>query len=559
LADQYLDQVFFPNQPGPEIGIWSLMAYNSYGSHVTAWEKGDELSLTPWNCWLPNSTIKYATPPDESGNPGISTFLVATQDEELPASIPGNSSPICYAAVIQLATNHFIVVESRQDHDIVNPRKFDELLNLTDPVGKGIIIYDVRKDAYDMENGPNVMRRHIILLSNPTDESMNAGDPMYLDNSLGIKIQVLEEISNGNQKLFKVQIDWGRANPPAGQAFNAYITPWDSHYQSPDIWVDSPLNGYDTYEYANNEYGNPNGPGDKVAVREANRLYATIRNTGPEQITKAIVHFWVADPAGIGDRGDWQRLDPVDHPVEVGPIPSGGSVNAQTIWTPTGSGHTCIKVEVEPIESETNFDDNMAQENFTEFEVTSSSPYADFNFSFMLFNSFNRKAIYSIRSKRLPKNVILTLDHTYPVIEKGNSILIKGNIKLPDDFTSNSKYDFNVPIAAYFPLYDSETELGGINLHIQPRIKTKGDLKVYKNADNTLLVTGRIENGPFPRKVTLSVHSGDKREYYYLETDKTGNMKTNVKVKLSTDIQAVLYVLQTDQFSTWESKDFNIK
>lgn len=558
LEDQYLDQAFFPDQPGPQIGMWSMMAYNYYGSHITGWEKGDALSLTPWSCWLPGSTIEYANPPDESGNPGISTFLVATQDADI-SSVPGNSDHICYAAVVQLATNHFIVVEARQDHDLVNPRKFDELIKLADPVGKGIIIYDVRKNIQDMVNGPNVMRRSIILLSNPTNEAMNVGDPVYSDNSLGLKIQVLNEISSGDQKLFKVQIDWGRANPPAGQSFNAYITPWDAHYQSPDIWVDSPLNGYGNYEYSNNEYSNPDGPGDKVAVREANKLYATIRNSGPEEITKAIVHFWAADPPGIGDRGDWQRLDPVDHPVELGPIPSGGCVIAHTTWTPIGSGHTCIKVEVEPISGETSFTDNMAQENFSVFEVASSSPYPDFNFTFMLFNSFKKKTQYSVRTGSIPENVTLTLDHSYPVIEKENSMLIKGNIKLSKDIPPSSKYDFNVPIGAWFPLYDSETKLGGINLHIQPRIKTKGDFRVTNNADNTLQVTGKIENGTFPRNVTLSVHSGEKREYYYLETDKNGIMKVSIKVKSITDIQAVVYVLQTDQYSSLTSKEFIIK
>jgi hypothetical protein len=536
------------------------MCAHGFEGHISGWEKGDAVNESSWSGWLPSNGVLSATPPSPGGSPVTSRLVLAPQYDSLPASIPGNLNPIGYVVRIPLATNHEIVLEGRQDQPLSTPRRFDEnidLLEWSDPVDKkgGIVIYDVRK-SLDPSVAPNVWRRQMILLS-PYNDALDSSES-YDDPTLGVKISVLGEFGTDNSRSFDVQIDWGRANPPAGQLFDAYITPWDSHYQSQDIWVDSPLNGYDVYEStARTADNDPDGAGDTIAVAEDNRLYARIRNSGPEEIPGATVTFWAATPAGIGDRGDWQRLGS----VPVGPIPAGGSVVAQTIWTPTGSGHTCVKVEVTPLEGELDFANNMAQENFTNFEVRSSSPYEPLTFSFTLFNPFNEKRQFALRTKRLMPGVSLTLDHGFPVLAKKGSITISGTINLAEDVPTSPKHDNIVPITAYFTEQDSEKELGGIALRLQPRRTTKvnADFKVSKDS---VVAQGIVRGGVMPRTVAVALAADGKRIYAHSQTNKDGSFTVIVPMKdmvSITSVQGYVFVPAEGDYSSAKTEKVRLK
>ncbi len=527
LTDEYREDL---NQPGAFMNGWTLMAYHFYASHITAWEKGPRIGeLTTGGSWLPPSSILQAAPPGPSGSVITTTVILAPQYDPIP-TLPGYVDPIGYAAEIKLSPSHSIFLEGRQNQPETTPRRYDDQLDQIDTMSGngGVIVYDVRDWPLGGE-WPNVYRREMILLS-PYDDALDSGTSSYSDASTGVGVRILQEIGSGQTRSFRTAIDWGRPAPPSGQRFDAYITPWDATYQSPDIWVDSPLNGYDNYEStARTADGDPDGAGDTIAVGEENRLYARIRNIGPETIPSATVTFWVATPAGIGDRGDWQRLDP----VTIGPIPAGGSTKAFTIWIPLGSGHTCVKAEVTPIEGEISFTNNLAQENFTNFEVVSSSPYEALKFRFDLFNSADEPRQFALRARRLIPSIGVRLDHAYPVVPAKRSLTVNGELRLNEKVPPGLKSDTFVSIAAFAPRHDSEVKLGGITLNLKPRRISSIDMALKRGRDS-VVASGIVKGGNMPRLVILSVHGVEpnlSKTYIQTKTDSNGYFVAKIPIK----------------------------
>jgi hypothetical protein len=561
LLDQYQYKESL-EQPGQFVNGWSMMAYHFYESHVSAWEKhGHIADFWQGSGWLPGNAILSATLPGPSGAVTHSTFILAPQYDPLP-TYPGYTDPVGYAVQVQLSGGHALLIEGRQDQPDGNPRRYDQRLDeIDEDAGNGgVVIYDVRYSPVGAE-APNVYRRQLILLS-PYDDALDAGDPAYDDPALGVAVGVLEEIGTGSNRAYRVAVDLGRANPPAGTRFDAHITPWDNSWQSPDIWVDSPMNGYgppyDTTVLTPD--GDPDGAGDIIAVGEENHLKARIRNTGPEDIPAADVVFWVATPAGIGDRGDWQRLENmVDGPV--GPIPAGGSIIAEAIWIPSGEGHTCVKVEIQPIQDEVSFANNLAQENFTIFEIVGSSPYKPLSFRFDVFNSAEKRRQYALRAKRGIPNVRVELNHAYPVVEAGGKVSVEGRIVLNEDVPPSYKYDTDVSIAAYYPWHDSEIEIGGISLHLQPRTKSQIEVS-YKRVKGEVVATGNVSGGPQPRSVTLSIHSAGApvtRRYGTTKTDKEGSFVLRVPVKSKEPLDVYAYAASIGSAASVRSPTVRLK
>jgi hypothetical protein len=89
------------------------------------------------------------------------------------------------------------------------------------------------------------------------------------------------------------------------------VSPWRSPptntWESTDIWVDSPVNGYGTYRYGSitslSGDSVPRGNGDDPAVGQRNRVYARVRNLGTQDASNVVVHLDRTDPEGRGING----------------------------------------------------------------------------------------------------------------------------------------------------------------------------------------------------------------------------------------------------------------
>lgn len=211
---------------------------------------------------------------------------------------------------------------------------------------------------------------------------------------------------------------------------NPWTSPPGNTWETTDIWIDSPVNGYDTYRYGSWDDGSgnmvPRGNGDDPAVGQVNRLYARVRNIGFSTATDVVVKWEITDPPGLGIAGatGWVsigQVDKFDFPV-LASISAGDYVDVYVDWTPSfpvseadlAAGrfyfHTCVRVKLDPVPGETVFgnqDGDREQENIDYFQATEpGSGGAPFENFILLHNDdlTNNKYFYINYKSDLPND-----------------------------------------------------------------------------------------------------------------------------------------------------------
>ena len=164
----------------------------------------------------------------------------------------------------------------------------------------------------------------------------------------GITIAVLEKLDPDHYQVAIRYDNSTAAAPDVG--LESWLQPPGNTYETTDIWIDSPLNGYASppdSDAAHYRYGVqsdlrggtvPVGNGDDPAVGQANRLYARIRNYGNQPATNVTVFFDVTNPIGLGINGSngFKQLGSVNSTQFPGLalIAPGGHVDVFINWTP---------------------------------------------------------------------------------------------------------------------------------------------------------------------------------------------------------------------------------
>jgi hypothetical protein len=213
-------------------------------------------------------------------------------------------------------------------------------------------------------------------------------DSWYFDDGVGIQIGKALDADGDH---YPVAIKYDLSVQP-----DVAISPWRSapsnSYESQDVWVDSPVNGYGTYRYGQwtSTYGDtvPIGNGDDPAVGQVNRIYARVRNIGTSDASNVVVHIDRTDPEGRGIAGSngFIQIDTVTSAQFPGlaTIPAGGYTDVYVDYTPAFTPtpdqiaqgrfafHTCVRVRIDAASGETvlgNQDGFDEQENIDTFEV----------------------------------------------------------------------------------------------------------------------------------------------------------------------------------------------
>ena len=264
----------------------------------------------------------------------------------------------------------------------------------------GVIVTKVVDDTSAL----NQKMRKITLLS---PELMQAGEEV-VDAARRLTIRV-EAKTNDRPLTYTVRVKWVEeaTADPAG-LFNIRIRPWDSSWQTNDIWVDSEANDWDTYETAlEPATGNPTGNGDRPWVGNWNRVYARVHNFGVVDVNDVQVTFYVNSPPAIGDSGTW-----VPHAVRTIPTIAAGSSEAVfASWYPVVGEHTCLKVASETQIGETNVEDNDAQENIFNFDTAGSSPHEPIFFEVSVQNPLPEWALIHMHPRGLRPGWESTTEH----------------------------------------------------------------------------------------------------------------------------------------------------
>ena len=199
----------------------------------------------------------------------------------------------------------------------------------------------------------------------PTGVLWDVGEK-FTDAANSITIEIVEALADG----YKIRVNNNAGSP------DLMITPWGAPpYETPDIWVDSPVNGWDHYRHRDSQ-GNPIGNGDEPWANHENRLCARIHNIGGVDAYGVVVKFYFTEPIGAGNVvWDYVGETTVD-------VAKGSYEEVYVPWTPTmtvtpgQSGivpiHGCGRVEILPLPEETTQSNNNAQENISFFEIVQS-------------------------------------------------------------------------------------------------------------------------------------------------------------------------------------------
>ncbi|MBM4424907.1 MAG: hypothetical protein FJ030_16220 [Chloroflexi bacterium] len=216
----------------------------------------------------------------------------------------------------------------------------------------------------------------------------------------GITIAIRNKVDDDNYGVY-VTYDRNASLQP-DVMLNPWVSPPGESYETTDIWIDSPVNGYGVFRYGmwDDGTGNqvPRGNGDDPAVGLVNRLYARVRNVGGAPASNVVVNFEITDPPGLGIAGSngftpMGTVDKIKFPA-LANIDPGQFVDVYYEWTPDfavspqdmAAGkfkfHTCVRVILDAVADETvlgNQDGDREQENIGYFETPPAAGAPAFN------------------------------------------------------------------------------------------------------------------------------------------------------------------------------------
>ena len=290
------------------------------------------------------------------------------------------------------------------------------------------------------------------------------------------------------------------------------LMPWTSPpgntWETTDIWIDSPVNGYNTYRYGswNDLSGNPvpRGNGDAPAIGLVNRLYARVRNIGGAPASDVVVNFEINDPPGLGINGDFIPLGTVTQAEfpDLGTINPGEFVDVFIEWTPTYDVsdeeledglvnlHTCLRVKLDAVANETvlgNQDGDREQENIFYFEVPEEAGTSAYNTVFRLYNDdpFETEFFFLQYESDLPEGWELDIN--------GGDLVVKlaphEMVEVPVQVTAHMTDVVPFPAGTVFGVDISASRLNLLQSELDPKdqhpeFETLGGVRVETSVQN---------------------------------------------------------------------------
>jgi len=402
----------------------------------------------------------------------------------------------------------------------------------------GVIVTKVVDDTSNL----NQKIRKITLLS---PALMQAGEEV-VDAARRLTIRV-ESKTTDRPLTYSIRVKWVAVAvaDPAG-LFNLRVRPWDSSWQTNDLWVDSEGNSWGTYQTAlEPSTGNPTGNGDRPWVEHWNRLYARVHNFGVVPTSDVQVTFYVNSPPAIGDRGTW-----VPHAVRTIPaIAAGSSEAVYANWFPQVGEHTCLKVAVETQSCETNVDDNDAQENVFDFDTSGASPHQPIDVEVSVQNPLPKWTLIYLHPQGVPVGWEATVEHGWlwlpPLGERKMRValftdigrtapLSQGMKRRTDNLEIPTEIHFKLEGATYRwygegPNTEEQAEhleaTGGIQIKARARRRVELSLNVDEELaeGGRLVAEGRMSTELAGVGVTLKITDpNDRHRVVRLRTDEAG-------------------------------------
>lgn len=444
LVDLYAHEgVTFPR---PYVDEWDNMAGLYNNAHPLIWSKERAGWLTAHG-----DTIHYIARPAAGASYGGLNPISIFRNTATAANRKGIAIGLSEGAATLNAENAFYFIEARSNAS----GTFDSTLP-----GSGVLIYYVN-ELIPQGEGPVILRDKNLLTTGVGDAFFIAGDVVTIPGT-GITITVQAGTGGAD---FNIQV--GYTAPVTD--YNVFITRGDTingqfyAYFSPDIWIDSPKNGFNL-----GAGPPPHDQRENPVAGLVNRIYARIHNAGPATAFDFDVRFRISEPyQTVGGEADFDKFVGIKHIDSLGPA-------AETIvfveWTPVTATepHACLKVDlINLVGTDTNQHDNWAQENLEIVASITSSPFHPVTYKYNLTNPYEELALFYFRAEGAPAGWQVELLPRKIRLNPGERMVGEVTITPPEDAqVCTSEW---IQITSWTPRGDTLITVGGAVVQVDLR------------------------------------------------------------------------------------------
>lgn len=334
----------------------------------------------------------------------------------------------------------------------------------------GVLVYYAH-NLIPQGEAPVIVRDGEPLTPTREDAALSVGQSIQ-PGGTGITVRNESEVASDGG--FMVTVDY----VPPDRNYDVYIQVGNPSWTSPDIWVDNPRDGnYEAYDAMNHTSAGPLT--ESPIALDDNRIYARIHNTGPAPAFDVEVVFTMSEPYHtVGDQPDFDfralRIIPV--------IPPGESRDVFFVWRPTGTDdpHTCVRVEIRRLVSDSNLENNHAQQNLHVVESRRSSPYTEVPFNFQVTNGDPQPKLVYFQVEGIPPQWTRTFPEQKKLLAPAEKFVGLLTVKPNDDAPVCT--DYPIFVTGWAPRGDTIVRLGGTTVSVGLR-------------NNTLLTVGANVSG----------------------------------------------------------------
>jgi hypothetical protein len=279
---------------------------------------------------------------------------------------------------------------------------YDDSIPIGGAVNQGGVV--VTSAIADVLN-TNQQTRFITLLhpNNVLRQNDTVDDP-----ARALRITVVNDSVQSRPQVCRVRVEWAQtvADDPNG-SFDLKVDPWDSSWQTPDIWVDrAPFGAFDN---PNDAQGRPTGNGDSPRPMEVNHFHTRVHVTGAMGASNVKVTFYAVFPPGVGDNGNWAPIGS----QTIGSIGTNSFGDVFCNWTPVVGQHTCLKAYASQQLGEISGGNNGAQENVFNFEAPASSPPVPVIIRTAIRNPLDERRMVSVALSGVPRGYRVQFPHAW--------------------------------------------------------------------------------------------------------------------------------------------------
>jgi M6 family metalloprotease-like protein len=328
----------------------------------------------------------------------------------------------------------------------------------------GVLAYYVNERIPQGE-GPVILLDRSPGTATLSDAAFRVGDARTIPGT-GITFTVLAGAAGA---AFRIQLAYA---PPVtdynvsivrGDTIAGTFYPWFS----PDIWIDSPKNGY----------GLAGGPGagtpESPVAAVVNRIYARIRNAGPGTAFDFDVRFRISEPYHtVGGEPDFNRFVDIKHVSSLAPS-AGDLIVGPAEWTPTSVGdpHNCVLVDIiNLVGTDTNPHDNWAQENFRVVASVTASPYQPVQYSFGITNPYPQAALFYFLARGAPEDWTTAITPRKILLGPGEYAAGTLTVQPPEDARVCTSH--HLAVTSWTPRGDTLIPVGGALVQVDLRRRT---------------------------------------------------------------------------------------